>query len=50
MSCVLSSTQGSAPLKPADVTGMVNHRKVGYGRAIAGQVACLQLAKEVIRL
>ena len=27
-----SSSQGSAPLKPADVAAMVNHRdKVGYG-------------------
>mgnify|MGYP000252019804 CR=1 FL=1 len=33
---VASSFQGSAPLKPADVAAMVNHRnKVGYGDVIA---------------
>jgi len=32
---VWSSSQGSAPLKPADVAAMVNHRdKVGYGDVI----------------
>jgi len=35
MCCVLSSTQGFAPLKPSDVAAMVNHRdKVGYGCVI----------------
>jgi len=49
MSCALLFTQGSAPLKPADVAAMVNHRnRVGYGGIIvphdADQEACLLLA------
>jgi len=32
---VVSFFQGSAPLKPADVAAMVNHRdKVGYGEIV----------------
>jgi len=46
---VLSSFQGSAPLKPADVVAMVNHRdKVVYVNVIVvhdgDEEACLQRA------
>jgi len=52
---VWSSFQGSAPLKPADVAAMVDHRnKVGYGDVIvyhnAGEEACLEPAEVLVTL